>query len=281
MKIERVCSGVVKCSSEHEGKNILVLGGVHGDELCGVFAIRRLLQEFNEEILSLKNGSVTFAYGNLDAIVAKRRFIDVDLNRTFSEKAILDDTLEAGRAFDLMPFFHKMDVVLDIHATAVVSEDFIIAQGSCVELARALSPTYVVSGWNKFSSVSGDAAGYANRVGAIGLTYEAGQINTQGSKRRAYDMILKLLHVTDMLDAKVTFVPFVDCFELQHVIYKSSDELRWKFPISNFDEFAKYDLLLEYDDLQIRAPYDCFLVLPKAVESVRIGGELGFLALQK
>lgn len=65
-------------------KNIACLGGVHGDELTGIFLIKKfqrspsLVQRSSFETITL--------LGNPEAISAGRRYIDRDLNRCFSKQ---------------------------------------------------------------------------------------------------------------------------------------------------------------------------------------------------
>ena len=40
---------VYSCESGVEGSNLLVFGGIHGDEPCGVYAIERLSKSTNLE----------------------------------------------------------------------------------------------------------------------------------------------------------------------------------------------------------------------------------------
>ena len=42
------------------GSRLLVLGAVHGNEVCGTQAIRQILQEIDSGELALQRGSVTF-----------------------------------------------------------------------------------------------------------------------------------------------------------------------------------------------------------------------------
>lgn len=57
---------------------VAVVGGVHGDEPCGVRAVRRL----RAADLDLRRG-VLFVVANPAAVAAGRRFLDSDLNRVF------------------------------------------------------------------------------------------------------------------------------------------------------------------------------------------------------
>lgn len=104
-------------------KNIACLGGVHGDELTGIFLIKKfqrspsLVQRSSFETIAL--------LGNPEAISAGRRYIDRDLNRCFSKQDLANFSLssyEDKRAKELHKILiskdnAQVDFILDIHTT--------------------------------------------------------------------------------------------------------------------------------------------------------------------
>ncbi|MFW6153533.1 MAG: succinylglutamate desuccinylase, partial [Halobacteriota archaeon] len=59
-----------------------VVGGVHGDEPCGVWAVRRLRGRIEAGELEL-NHAVKLIVANPPAVAANERFLAVDMNRSF------------------------------------------------------------------------------------------------------------------------------------------------------------------------------------------------------
>ena len=63
--------------------NLMILvGALHGNELAGYKAINNVFNEIREQNIKI-NGRLIGIAGNLQAIEAKKRFIDHDLNRAW------------------------------------------------------------------------------------------------------------------------------------------------------------------------------------------------------
>ena len=98
------------------GPALLVLGAVHGNEICGSQAIMQLLQDFDSGALSVERGNVTFVpITNPLAYQLKRRFGDRNLNRNMAPSAIPQD-FEDRIANVLCPLLDAHDVLLDLHS---------------------------------------------------------------------------------------------------------------------------------------------------------------------
>ena len=74
---------VFEFDSGNPGPSILIFGGIHGNEHCGVKAIKMFMKNLNSGRFTLLNGKVTFAFGNIPALEQNVRFIDKDMNRIF------------------------------------------------------------------------------------------------------------------------------------------------------------------------------------------------------
>ena len=98
------------------GPALLVLGAVHGNEVCGTHAIMQLLQDINAGSVTIERGSVTFVpITNPLAHQLKRRFGDRNLNRNMAPSAIPQD-FEDRIANVLCPLLDAHDVLLDLHS---------------------------------------------------------------------------------------------------------------------------------------------------------------------
>jgi len=104
------------CHGLAPGPALLVLGAVHGNEICGSQAIMQLLQEIDSGSLAIERGSVTFVpITNPLAHQLKRRFGDRNLNRNMAPSAIPQD-FEDRLANVLCPLLDAHDVLLDLHS---------------------------------------------------------------------------------------------------------------------------------------------------------------------
>lgn len=98
------------------GPKLLVLGAVHGNEVCGAKAITQLLQDINSGQLSIERGTVTYVpVTNPLAYQLKQRTGERNLNRNMAPSAIPQD-FEDRIANVLCPLLDAHDVLLDLHS---------------------------------------------------------------------------------------------------------------------------------------------------------------------
>ena len=112
--------GVWQFDSGVPGRQVMLAALVHGNELCGAWALLGLL----EAGLRPRQGSLVLAFCNLAAFdrfdpaaFDASRFVDEDLNRQWSLERIAEaSTLERRRAGELLPFVQRADWLLDLHS---------------------------------------------------------------------------------------------------------------------------------------------------------------------
>src|ERR1043166_1908524 len=99
------------------GKRLLIIGGVHGNEVCGPAAIRKALKPLEGGKLRLKAGSVTFIpVANPEAYRQGKRFTEHNLNRSFQRREFPKLYEEVVQNI-LAPYLENCDVLLDIHSS--------------------------------------------------------------------------------------------------------------------------------------------------------------------
>jgi predicted deacylase len=104
------------CHGLAPGPALLVLGAVHGNEICGTQATLQLLADIDSGRVTIDRGSVTFVpITNPLAYQLKRRFGDRNLNRNMAPSAIPQD-FEDRIANVLTPLLDAHDVLLDLHS---------------------------------------------------------------------------------------------------------------------------------------------------------------------
>src|ERR1035437_8257717 len=118
---------------EKVGKTSIVMAGVHGNEICGINVLKKIIPD-----ISIDEGTVLFVFGNPKAIKKKVRFIDFNLNRGFLPKSKyskeIKKTYEYNRAQYLKKILNKGDALLDIHSTLNNSDPFIICENNASEI---------------------------------------------------------------------------------------------------------------------------------------------------
>ncbi len=147
--------GVWRFDAAAPGRDVLVTALVHGNELCGAWAVLAALQAG----LRPRRGSLTLALCNLAAFdrfdpaaFERSRYVDQDLNRVWGTMAWRDAgkafTSEQQRALHLLPFAERADWLLDLHSMHNPGPALVLTglQPRNMALARALAtPALVVA----------------------------------------------------------------------------------------------------------------------------------------
>ena len=133
------------------GRDVMVSALVHGNELCGAWALKELL----DAGLRPESGSLTLAFCNLAAFDRfdpndgdASRFIDEDMNRQWTpERLASAHTRERQRAAALEPFVKRAQWLLDLHSMHEPGQPLSLVglHGRNLALARQLrAPEHVV-----------------------------------------------------------------------------------------------------------------------------------------
>ncbi len=114
--------GVWRFDSGQGGREVLVTALIHGNEVCGAWALKALL----DAGLRPRRGALTLALCNLAAFdrfdaanYENSRFAEQDLNRVWGAMAWRDAgarTSEQRRALELLPLAERADWLLDLHS---------------------------------------------------------------------------------------------------------------------------------------------------------------------
>ena len=108
------------------GPRLLILGAVHGNEVCGALAITQLMEEIDSGQLAIERGCLTFVpVTNPLAYQLKQRVGDRNLNRNMAPSAIAQD-FEDRIANVLCPLLDAHDVLLDLHSFHTGGSPFVM-----------------------------------------------------------------------------------------------------------------------------------------------------------
>lgn len=107
----------------HLMQHVLVVGGTHGNELIGIYLIKKL--EANPQLLQRSSFTAKTLFANPKAFAINRRYVDKDLNRCFRQDDLCDLGLygyEEIRAREIANRFGDngttpVDVIVDLHTT--------------------------------------------------------------------------------------------------------------------------------------------------------------------
>jgi len=106
-------------------KKIAITGGTHGDELTGVYLINKFTK--NPDLVKRDSFETIFMHTNLGAMKQCTRYVDKDLNRTFTKADLNDTTLESYEDKLAKEINQKLgpkgsdnpnvDFIMDLHST--------------------------------------------------------------------------------------------------------------------------------------------------------------------
>ncbi|MFB6153384.1 MAG: succinylglutamate desuccinylase/aspartoacylase family protein [Halodesulfurarchaeum sp.] len=175
-----------------EDADVVIIGGIHGDEPSGVRAIRRVI-ESNADL----QRPVKLVVANPPAVASHRRYLDADMNRVFPgdpESEVRERRLAAA----LLDEIEESGVVLSLHSThsyddpiAFVSRTATTAQGLAARLpvAHVVDPTPCLQ--NSFPA------------SAPVISIEAGRKLTEEATENATDIVEAFLRLIDALPGEV------------------------------------------------------------------------------
>ncbi len=217
---------VYQYRSLNPGPRLLVLGAVHGNETCGVKAIRALVEAFGRGERQLRRGVLTLVpVANPVAYQRGQREGDRNLNRDF-RPSVSPEVAEDRIANHLAPLLASHDALVDLHSFSAPGEPFVFFGPEDNEaelepfrrareeaaLALAMGPHRLVSGWlNAYSRgvrrrANGSVAygvgttEYMRAQGGYAVTVECGQHADPAAPAvaaRAIEGALQLLGLAD------------------------------------------------------------------------------------
>ncbi len=217
---------IIEKKGEREGKNLVVLAGVHGNEICGIKAFDKLIPK-----LKIESGKVTFIYANLEAIKQNKRFIEKNLNRCFLQEQYEDikNSLEGRTAREIIPYLEKADIMLDIHASATKgSQPFVICDESLMDEANIFDVKLVVCNFDEFEPGSTDY--YMNQLSKKGFGIECGYLDDPKSQKIAKKAIINFLISNKSIKGNLKirkdqkFLKIISLYKNKFGIFKKSRE---------------------------------------------------------
>ena len=284
--------GVWHFDSGQPGRRVMISALVHGNELCGAWALQGLL----EAGLRPERGALTLAFCNLEAFDRfdaadhdASRFTDEDLNRQWID-ARMDaaDTRERRRAAALRPFVARADWLLDIHSMHEPSAPLLLTgiQPRNLELARAMrSPEHVVVDAGHQDGVRMRDYGRFGELadnGTRSLLVECGFHGDPASRAVAQDQCVRFLEQSGTVDAdtlarqlpgwRLPDAPRQWALEVTGPVIATGSAFRFAAPYTGLEVIEKAGTVIgDNNGVPVTTPYDdCVLVMP-SVRQARAG----------
>jgi succinylglutamate desuccinylase len=252
----------------------------HGNELCGMLVVKRLLDSGVRPV----RGRLTFSLANVAAYERfgpsrlDSRFVDRDFNRVWRDDLIDSDSIstEAARARELRPVVRSVDLLLDIHSTWHALKPFFVlgnlprARAFADRLGYPARQLFLPGVWHEgFHMI--DYPPFRDPGGAaVGLIVECGQHFARSTAVTAFAAALRFLAVTEVIgEAEATRLgaapepsEAIERYEIVEAVLAATDDFRLACSYAGFEVFPKGAIAAWDGQEPVRAPFDGAVVLP-------------------
>ncbi|MFC1787966.1 succinylglutamate desuccinylase/aspartoacylase family protein [Patescibacteria group bacterium] len=273
------------------GPRVVILGGIHGNELTGIEVIKKLKNQIEANELVLERGELTLALGNLEAIKLNKRYTPdgQDLNRQFYQEHLdgpIESFYESKRAHELFPILQGVDVCLDLHATNKPASPFVACartgprHNMLIERLQVnkvlIDPNYYLGG----QAVTTDE--YVFNHGGVGVCFETGYVKDTSRISQVYEMVLDILSDQKMISARTEDDrnSDFDLFEIYKrvVLTDSGFKFAPNCGQENFEPFVTGQILGYHGQAAVVADQDGVIVFPKIKEHWRLNQPICYFA---
>ena len=265
-----------------QGPTVVVIGGMHGNEHSGVFALHKIFEMLQRDQLKTKGRLIGLA-GNLKALAQRKRFLSRDLNRLWTADNMLrmvqnklNGTTDDPEIKEQIILYERIRNILnsgngpfyfiDLHTTSAESIPFVVINDTLSNRAFALDmPSHVIIGIEEF--IDGPLLSFMNEVGHVSIGFEAGQHDSLSSIENAYDLVWNAMHVTGLLDIGSAprgnghYTRLKKAMEGEQMIFEvrerfevqPSSVFKMKPGFINFQKIHKGESLADCDGRELRA----------------------------
>ncbi|OZI23870.1 succinylglutamate desuccinylase [Bordetella genomosp. 9] len=278
-------AGVWHFDSGRPGRALMVSALLHGNELCGAWALKDLLASG----LRPRRGSLILAFCNLEAFDRfdpdrhdASRFVEEDMNRVWhADRLDRPQTADCRRAAVLRPWVERADWLLDLHSMHEPSAPLLLTGilPRNIALAGALkAPAHViVDAGHKDGVRMRDYArfGDATREDACALLIECGFHGDLASRDVAKDMVARMLAASGIVDEddipagwRMPDPPAQRVLQVTDAVVAQSMDFRFERPWQCLDTLPDRGTVLCWTDgVPVVTPYDrCTLIMPSLLQ---------------
>lgn len=277
-------------SISSSGPSVVVIGGMHGNELTGIEVVNQLVHEFVSGDRAIQRGSLTCILANPKAIVRGTRGSQdfADLNRMFNPGRFAsapDGSYEDARARELAPFLRQADVCIDLHSTNKPSVPFIPSRISPAHerIYRwfdsnivVADPKYVTGG-----GVSATSDDFVDVCGGAGVAFESGQAQDLSRVPAVMQSVKSILCDLGLFDWPITAPQTTfETYELEEAIMLQEAGFRYADGLGeqSFKEVSVGQVIGWHGDSALLSSIDGVILFPKIMEHWIVGKPVGFLA---
>lgn len=276
------CDYAHRFDSGRPGPNILISAIIHGNEVCGAFALDHLLKH---DVRPAK-GSLTLCFANVAAYQRfdpsapqNARFVDEDMNRLWSPHMLNGPghSVEMERARTILPLVQDTDSLLDLHSMSEDCAPLTLAgrRSKNLDLALTLgqSPYAVCDDGHVAGKRLRDFEPFDHpESDKTALLVECGAHWKQATADFAIQTALAFLDLHGLLSeaeaARLKFQPKPgkpQVLDVTHTITSEVDRFFFTRPVHSLECIPKAGTEIGVNgDQTITTPYDdCYVIMPQ------------------
>jgi succinylglutamate desuccinylase len=278
-----------ECVGKEKGPLIILIGGMHGNELAGIKAIKHIFAKIYEEHIEIK-GRIIGIRGNTAAIRYKKRFIDYDLNRCWKDEHLQhlsdkdtrlifsedQEVLELRDLFDgLSGYESTYKVCVDLHTTSSDNGNFIVVPEHCSDhpIIKALKLPLIL---DLEKHIRGTLLKYLTRKGYLSFAFEGGLIGSEVAVKLHIAGIWEILLTSGAISQKnvngmIQIGTFLQTFasELPHKLrvrhhywITEGDDFRMKPGFLNFQRVKAGEIIAIDRNGPVQTPIEGLIFMP-------------------
>lgn len=301
---KRVARRIGQAGGTVEGPTLVVVGALHGNELAGVKAAKRVLAHLEKTGAEVR-GELIALIGNLSAMRRGTRFVQSDLNRLWSADRVLslesapEATVTVPEEIELRDLAATLAEIargstgpfalVDLHTSSADSPPF-VAVGDDPLVDRVVARTGVIEVKGTSRYLQGMLVEHASRTGWSALAFEAGRHEDEVSIACHEAMVWQLLLELGMVDESVVPDEPDACTVMQRgtdqvsriveIVYRhalnGTESFRMKPGFENFQRVAEGEVLGQDRHGDVLAPLSGRVFLPLYQEQ----GDEGFFIVR-
>ena len=251
-----------------DGKHVLILWAIHGNEPCWPLAIQKFIKELENNEKEIIAGKVTLIpICNPRAYEQSVRATEENLNRAFHPENT-STSYEAWLAREIQQYINQANIMLDIHSLSASDNCFLFKNKEnnpiLDELAKTTGIQECVKGRGDLYEDTGEYTtdDYGATVDTLGICIECGQHDHPQAPTRAYNAIINLLKKTQNIAWEAKEITGQYTLHMKQLIYKEKEGEFVQYR-DHGTELKQWDIIAKYDDgTFLSMPYDGVLILP-------------------
>lgn len=277
-----------KIQGDKNGPTVIFIGGIHGNEQSGVFALKRVLEEL-ETFKDKIHGNVYALAGNLKALESNQRYIRSDLNRLWHSHIVEQINNENFEALneeyeELKDLYLTIKNIMneekgpfyfmDLHTTSSPTSPFLTVNDSL--LNRDFTSNYPIPnilGIEEY--LNGPLLSYINELGYVAFGFEGGQhndIRALNNHKSFIKLTLGIIGIVDKDDIQYQVhydnlkneglkgSPFFEII-YRHVL-KQEDDFKMCQEFKNFQQLKKGEEIAVHNHDTVKSEYDEMIFMP-------------------